>query len=148
MKCYGKAEEAVKDILEAFQNPNKLPGPLAQIFICRKDNVPCRSWSWRNQLLVALHGHSDARGYRVLPLDCLFLDGDWRPQLSLPRMEIHQRRPYRSGRLKRVFNIVANVLGGLVLVMLLLDPTRPLAPVLVVLGLAVVFAVVPWFMRR
>jgi hypothetical protein len=26
--------------------------------------VPCRKWSWRNQLLVALRGYSDARGFR------------------------------------------------------------------------------------
>jgi hypothetical protein len=59
-----KAVEAANEILKAFQNPNELPEPLVQIFIRRKDNVPCRSWSWRNQLLVALHGYSDARGFR------------------------------------------------------------------------------------
>src|SRR5262249_4130478 len=48
----------------AFRNPNRLPKPLAQVFIHRKDNVPCRAWSWRNQLLVALQGHKDARGFR------------------------------------------------------------------------------------
>jgi hypothetical protein len=40
------------------------PGALGPVFIRRKDNVPCRAWSWSNQLLVALWGHSDARGYR------------------------------------------------------------------------------------
>jgi hypothetical protein len=60
----GKAAEAADEILSAFQNPDSLPDPLAQVFIHRKDNVPCRSWSWRNQLLVALHGHADARGFR------------------------------------------------------------------------------------
>ena len=64
MKFYGKAEESAKVILEAFRNPNSLPKPLAQVFIHRKDNVPCRAWSWRNQLLVALQGHKDARGFR------------------------------------------------------------------------------------
>jgi hypothetical protein len=64
MKFYGKAEESAKIILDAFQHPNRLPKPLAQVFIHRKDNVPCRSWSWRNQLLVALQGHKDARGFR------------------------------------------------------------------------------------
>jgi antirestriction protein ArdC len=64
MKFYGKAEESAKVILEAFRNPNCLPKPLAQGFIHRKDNVPCRAWWWRNQLLVALQGHKDARGFR------------------------------------------------------------------------------------
>jgi antirestriction protein ArdC len=64
MKFYGKAEESATIILEAFRNPNRLPKPLAQVFIHRKDNVPCRSWSWRNQLLVALRGFKDARGFR------------------------------------------------------------------------------------
>jgi hypothetical protein len=60
----GKAAEAANDILQAFQHPNTLPAPLAHVFIHRKECVPCRSWSWRNQLLTALHGHSDARGFR------------------------------------------------------------------------------------
>jgi hypothetical protein len=64
MKFYGKAEESAKVILEAFRSPNSLPTPLAQVFIHRKDNVPCRAWSWRNQLLVALQGYKDARGFR------------------------------------------------------------------------------------
>jgi hypothetical protein len=64
MKFYGKAEESAKVILDAFRNPNCLPKPLAEVFIHRMDNMPCRAWSWRNQLLVALQGHKDARGYR------------------------------------------------------------------------------------
>ena len=40
----GKAAEAADEILSAFQNPDSLPDPLAQVFIHRKDNVPCRSW--------------------------------------------------------------------------------------------------------
>ena len=64
MKFYGKAEESAKVILDAFRTPNSLPKPLAHVFIHRNDNVPCRSWSWRNQLLVALQGHKDARGFR------------------------------------------------------------------------------------
>ena len=59
----GKAEEAAKQILAAFETGD-LPKALAPIFIRRKDDVPCRSWSWSNQLLTALRGHSDARGYR------------------------------------------------------------------------------------
>lgn len=59
-----KAEEAANDILTAFENPSQLPEPLAQVFIHRKDNVPCRTWSWRNQLITAIRGHADARGFR------------------------------------------------------------------------------------
>jgi hypothetical protein len=64
MLLQGKAAEAANEILRAFQKPNSLPTPLGQVFIHRKDNVPCRAWSWRNQLLSALHGHADARGFR------------------------------------------------------------------------------------
>jgi len=63
MQFYRKAESAATRILEAFQTGN-LPQALAPIFIRRRDNVPCRAWSWSNQLLTALSGHSDARGYR------------------------------------------------------------------------------------
>lgn len=64
MKHYNQAEEVVNAVLRAFENPNTLPKPLAQVFVRRHDNVPCRRWSWGNQLLVALHGYSDARGFR------------------------------------------------------------------------------------
>lgn len=63
MGYYGKAVLAAQDILKAFEKPNLLPSPLAQVFILRGDRVPCRSWSWRNQLLIALHGFTDARSY-------------------------------------------------------------------------------------
>jgi hypothetical protein len=49
--------------------------------------------------------------------------------------------------MKRAFYILANGFAGVVLVLLVLDPTRPLAPVFVLLGLAVVCAVVPRFLR-
>jgi len=64
MKFFSEAQQAAQDILAAFQNPTSLPAPLAQVFIHRKDGTPCRKWSWRNQLIVALRGHSDARGFR------------------------------------------------------------------------------------
>jgi hypothetical protein len=64
MNFFGKAQQAPAEVLEAFENPKALPEPLAQVFIRRRDNIPCRRWSWRNQLLVALHGSLDARGYR------------------------------------------------------------------------------------
>ena len=64
MGYYGKAEEAAQKILRAFEDADSLPKPLAQMFIRRKDSPHCRRWSWGNQLLVILSGHSDARGYR------------------------------------------------------------------------------------
>ena len=50
--------------------------------------------------------------------------------------------------MKRVLYFLANLLGGVVLVLLVLDPTRPLVPVFVLLGLAVLFAVLPRFLPR
>ena len=65
MKLYGKNTQAVaKRIVEAFRNPDRLPAALAPIFIHREDDVPCRRWSWHNQLLVALCGTVDARGIK------------------------------------------------------------------------------------
>jgi len=63
MRFYRKAESAATSILEAFRSGN-LPQALAPVFIRRQDNVPCREWSWSNQLLCAPPGTADARGYR------------------------------------------------------------------------------------
>ena len=63
MKFYRQAESAAQRIVEAFQ-AGTVPKALAPVFVGRRDNVPCRAWSWNNQLLVALAGHADARGYR------------------------------------------------------------------------------------
>lgn len=57
-----KAEATAQKLLTAFQSGN-LPAALAPIFIHRTDDVPCRKWSWGNQLLAALAGTSDARGF-------------------------------------------------------------------------------------
>ncbi len=62
MQFYGKAESVATRIVEQFQAGN-IPKALAQVFIRRKDNIPCRSWSWTNQLLTALSGFDDARTY-------------------------------------------------------------------------------------
>ncbi len=65
MKLFGKNARTVADkIVESFRHPERLPGALAPIFIRRNDDVPCRKWSWHNQLLVALCGSADARGFR------------------------------------------------------------------------------------
>lgn len=65
MKCFGKhTDEVAQRILEAFRHPEQLPQALAPIFIRRNDGVPCRRWSWHNQLLAVLAGTHDARGIR------------------------------------------------------------------------------------
>ncbi len=63
MRFYRKAEAAAQQILQAFQSGD-LPKAIAPVFVNRKDDVPCRSWSWSNQLLAAIAGTSDARGFR------------------------------------------------------------------------------------
>jgi hypothetical protein len=50
--------------------------------------------------------------------------------------------------LKRVLWSAANLLAGVVLVLLLLDPTRPLLPILGLLGVAVVLMLLPAFLPR
>ena len=63
-RFHGKAKQAADRIVAAFQY-GTLPKALAPIFIDRaNDSIPCRAWSWSNQLLAALAGFSDARGYR------------------------------------------------------------------------------------
>ena len=64
MKLYGKAQATANTILEAFQRPEELPKAIAPIFIHRNSDTPSRKWSWNNQLLTALVGTHDARGYR------------------------------------------------------------------------------------
>jgi len=51
-------------VIAAFEQPESLPKALAPMFIKRKDDVPCRRWSWHNQFIVALSGTTDARGIR------------------------------------------------------------------------------------
>jgi hypothetical protein len=47
---------------------------------------------------------------------------------------------------RRVLYLVANVLGGVALVLLFLDPGRDLLPVDILLALAVLLAVLPHFL--
>lgn len=63
MRFYGKAEDVATRLIEAFERGG-VPAALAQTFIRRKDDVPCRSWSICNQMLVAMRGEHDARGFR------------------------------------------------------------------------------------
>ena len=50
--------------------------------------------------------------------------------------------------MKRCLYVPANLLAGLVLVLLLVESSRPLVPVFVLLGLAVVCAVLPSVLPR
>ena len=63
MQFYGQSQQAANHILNVFRS-GALPAALAPVFIHRRDAVPCRAWSWSNQLLTALAGHNDARGFR------------------------------------------------------------------------------------
>jgi hypothetical protein len=59
---YGRSQEVAESILKRFEDGN-LPDALAPMFVNRVDHIPCRSWSWTNQLVTALAGTSDARGF-------------------------------------------------------------------------------------
>ena len=63
MKYFGKAESVAGRILDVFKTGN-VPEALAPIFIRRDGDLPCGKWSWSNQLLTALAGFDDARGFR------------------------------------------------------------------------------------
>ena len=63
MKFYGQATETASKILDAFQ-AGTVPAALANVFIRWDDGSPCRKWSFSNQLLTAIAGHDDARGFR------------------------------------------------------------------------------------
>ena len=62
MRYYGKAEDAARRILQAFQDGD-IPEKMAWVFLSQGD-IPCRKWSIANQMMVALMGYSDARGFR------------------------------------------------------------------------------------
>jgi len=62
----GKAasvEAISKKIIDQFQSGD-ISKALANIFIHRNDDIPCRKWSWSNQFLTALAGHDDARTFK------------------------------------------------------------------------------------
>jgi hypothetical protein len=58
------------------------------------------------------------------------------------------KKDTQAMRLKRVLWTAANLLGGAVLVLLLVDPTRPLLPIFILLGLGVVFMALPAYIGR
>ena len=63
MKYFGRAELVAEKIVDSFKT-GSIPKALAPVFVRRKDGVPCRSWSWGNQLLCILFGTQDARGIK------------------------------------------------------------------------------------
>jgi len=62
MKMYGKAESVAQGILDAFRNGD-ITEPMANVFLTLKSGRHSASWSLRNQFIMFLKGHSDARGY-------------------------------------------------------------------------------------
>jgi hypothetical protein len=58
-----RAANVAKQIVEAFRE-GRVPKALSLIFIRRNRAAPSSSWSLRNRFIAALHGHSDARGFR------------------------------------------------------------------------------------
>ena len=63
MKLSPKAAEVADHILEAFRS-GAVPQALANLYIRRHVDSPCRAWSLTNRLAIALAGHYDARGFR------------------------------------------------------------------------------------
>lgn len=64
MKFYGQSRAVAERIVEAFRHPELLPVALAPMLVHRRDDVPCRRWSFSNQFVLALSGATDARGIR------------------------------------------------------------------------------------
>ena len=63
MKWTERAREAANKVLLACRNPPSLIDHLARL-VSRKQRpgVVSDTWSYRNQLIVLLRGHSEARG--------------------------------------------------------------------------------------
>lgn len=58
------------------------------------------------------------------------------------------KRCVMTDHMNRFFYFAANILGGAVIVLWVIDPTRPVAPILILLGVAVVLAMVPWLLSQ
>jgi hypothetical protein len=58
-----RAASVAASILDAWRE-GRIPAALSLIFIRRRHSCPSSAWSWRNRIIAALHGHSDARGFR------------------------------------------------------------------------------------
>lgn len=59
-----RTEQVMQSIVDRFRSGD-IPEPLATMFIVRKLGIaPMGTWSWNNQLLCAMAGCLDARGYK------------------------------------------------------------------------------------
>lgn len=64
MKYMGKAQAIARKIVDAFRT-GTLPNALAVVFVqLAPGDSPSLAWSFNNRLLIALDGHTDARGFR------------------------------------------------------------------------------------
>lgn len=57
-----RAQALAASFLDAFRD-GLIPKALAPTFL-EPDSTPSTRWSWRNRILIALEGHTDARGFR------------------------------------------------------------------------------------
>lgn len=97
------AQETAAKIVTLFQTPELLPAALAPVFIHRKDCSPCRSWSFANQLLVALAGHYDARGFRQWQDVSRFVKkGEKSFRILSPITKTYTKRDPETGEEKKV----------------------------------------------
>jgi hypothetical protein len=59
-----------------------------------------------------------------------------------------QEEEQEPAGMKRLLYVLANLFAGVAIVLLLIDPTRPLTPILRLLALAVACAVLPRFVSE
>jgi hypothetical protein len=58
-----RARQAAEEVLDACRHPRGLIDHLTRIARWGRPGVPSDDWTYRNQLIVALRGHSEAKGY-------------------------------------------------------------------------------------
>lgn len=63
MSPHPRVQETAQSILDAFA-AGQVPKALANVFLTSSGDFPAAQWSLRNRFLLALSGHTDARGYR------------------------------------------------------------------------------------
>lgn len=63
MTYYGRAQETATRLVQSFKS-GEVPKALSLTFIRHTGERHADSWSWQNQLITALWGYSDARGFR------------------------------------------------------------------------------------
>jgi len=60
---FGKAEDAVNAILKAFEE-NRIPKAMSSLYIDDAASKHMSGYSWLNRFIVAIHGYSDAMGFK------------------------------------------------------------------------------------